>query len=66
MKALKKIMNCLEFLIKKKFLNSAKTDIAQECQEVLEKSLLEESRLEEVPVEEYVVNYRRTTRWQTL
>lgn len=66
MKTLKRIINCLEFLLKKKFFNSTKTNISQECQEVLEKGLLEESRMEEVPVEEYVVNYRSTTRWQTL
>ena len=62
MKTLKRIIICLENYIKKYFFNLSKTDISQECENVLEVNLFDEN----VTSEEYATVYKNTTRWQTL
>jgi hypothetical protein len=68
MKTLKKIINCLENYIKNNFFNLPKTDISQDCEKLFGMDILTENEVEEkpIPVEEYVTNYKSTTRWQTL
>ena len=66
MKTLKKIINCLENYIKKNFFNLSKTDISHNCEEALGINIFDDNKPEEIPVEEYVTNYKSTTRWQTL
>ncbi len=68
MKTIKKMFNSLESYIKKNFFNVSKTDISQDCEKVFGIDILTENEAKEVPipVEEYVNNYKSTTRWQTL
>jgi hypothetical protein len=66
MKKIKLILKCWTNVIKKKIFKSEKTEICQECKEVLniedEITSIEELKL----TEEYAIDYNVTTRWQTL
>ena len=66
MKKVIQMFKCAKQLIKKIFFKYEKSDIYQDCKEVLnfdEKN----SSLEEVnSFNEYLENYKITTRWQTL
>lgn len=66
MKKITFIINCLLNKIKNKFFNSSRTDISHDCEKVFNLvenvSLLEELKCDE----EYLDNYKVTTRWQTL
>ena len=66
MKKIKFILKCWTNVIKKKIFKSEKTEICQECKEVLnieeEITSIEELKL----TEEYAIDYNVTTRWQTL
>ena len=68
MKTLIKMFNCLENYIKKNFFNLSKSDISQDCEKVFGMDSPIEKNTEEfpIPVEEYVSDYKSTTRWQTL
>jgi hypothetical protein len=68
MKTIKKMFICLESYIKKNFFNLSKTDISQDCEKMFGMDILSENEVEEktIPVEEYVSDYKSTTRWQTL
>ena len=68
MKTIKKMFNCLENYIKKNFFNLSKTDISQDCEKMFGRDLHNENDTEEIPipVEEYLTDYKSTTRWQTL
>jgi len=68
MKTIKKMFDCLENYIKKNFFNLPKTDISQDCEKMFGMDILNENKVEEksIPVEEYVNDYKSTTRWQTL
>jgi hypothetical protein len=66
MKKLGSILTCLKSRIKKKFFNESKADLNQECEKLFvtgeNVNSLEGLKL----TEEYIENYRVTTRWQTL
>jgi hypothetical protein len=68
MKTIKKMFRCLKSYIKKNFFNLSKTDFPQDCEKVFGMDILNEKEKVElpIPVEEYVNNYKSTTRWQTL
>lgn len=68
MKTIKKIITCLESYIKKNFFKLSGNDISQDCEKVFGIDILNENEAGEIPipVEEYVNNYKSTTRWQTL
>lgn len=66
MKQIKKMMNCLEILLKKKFFNSQKSDINQECRNAFNLDFNSKKDNSENEVEEYLNNYKSTTRWQTI
>lgn len=66
MKKLKKMLNCLEILLKKKFSNSQKSDINQECRNAFNLDFNSKKDNSENEVEEYLNNYKSTTRWQTI
>lgn len=66
MKKTKKILNCLEISIKKIFFNHQKNDKNQECKNAFNLDFNSKKDSAENEVEEYVNNYKSTTRWQTV
>ena len=66
MKKLESILTCLKSKIKKYFFNGAGADVNQECEKLFNTSENINSQEEIELTEEYVKNYRVTTRWQTL
>lgn len=66
MKKVKRMLNCLENLIKKNFFNSQKNDISQECKNAFSFDFNAKEDRRENEVEEYMSNYKSTTRWQTV
>lgn len=66
MKKVKKMMNCLQNSIKKKIFNCQKSDISQECKNAFNLNFNAEKDSSENEVEEYLNNYKSTTRWQTV
>lgn len=66
MKKVKKLLNCLEISIKNFFFNSAKNDKNQECKNEFKLDFNSPGDSKENEVEEYLNNYKSTTRWQTV
>ena len=66
MKKVVKVLNCVAQLIKKKIFNKEKNDIYHDCKEVLNFDETNSSQDEVKSFNEYVENYKNTTRWQTL
>jgi hypothetical protein len=66
MKKVKKMLNCLEILIKKFFFNYVKNDKNQECKNEFKLNFSSPKDSKENEVEEYLNNYKSTTRWQTI
>ena len=66
MNKVKKVMSCMEIVIKKFFFFNQKNDIYHECDKLLEMSENEEQNDELVKNEEYINSYNVTTRWQTI
>ncbi|MFW5832239.1 MAG: hypothetical protein ACOCVA_08285 [Prolixibacteraceae bacterium] len=65
MKKLQQLLNCACKLIKKKFFNSSGNDFYKECTSMPLPNYWIEREAEE-DTEEYITNYKLTTRWQTL
>lgn len=66
MKRIKKLMNCLGKTLKKFFFNVRKNDIHQGCENVFGLKSNPGEDKNENEVEEYLNNYKSTTRWQTV
>lgn len=66
MKTIQFIINCLATKIKKNIFNSAKNDISHDCNNLFESDKKALSMDELKCAEEYLENYKVTTRWQTL
>lgn len=66
MKRVKMMIQCLKNLIKKKFFNSPKSDINHDCENVFNFDLKKEELNSNEETEEYLNNYKTTTRWQTV
>ncbi|MBN2636639.1 MAG: hypothetical protein JXR61_10245 [Prolixibacteraceae bacterium] len=66
MKKVVRFFKCAMQLIKKKFFKEAKADIYQDCKEVLNFDETNSSQDELNSFNEYLENYKVTTRWQTL
>jgi|GEM_PF-2442647 len=66
MKKVKKMLNCLEISIKKFFFNSIKNDKNQEYKNEFKLDFGSPKDSKENEVEEYLNNYKSTTRWQTI
>ncbi|MEN8116886.1 MAG: hypothetical protein ABFS16_07900 [Bacteroidota bacterium] len=65
MKRVKMYFRCVDALIKKIFFKQQKNDISHECQKLID-SIENIDSSEKKVQEEYLVNYCKTTRWQTL
>ena len=65
MKKLSRILNCIYTIIKKKFSNGSKGDISHNCENMPVIGNLIEDAIN-ADNEEYLENYKTTTRWQTL
>ena len=57
-----RIFSFVKCILKKKFFNSPKNDIYQDCKEAMN-TVVEDNEKE---VDEYLKNYQATTRWQTV
>ena len=66
MKKLEAILTCLTNKIKKKIFIKSKTDINQECEKLFVSGENVNSQEGLKLTEEYIENYRVTTRWQTI
>ena len=66
MKKLGSILTCLKRNIKKKFFIKSKTDLNQECEKLFVTGENVNSQEGLKLTEEYIENYRVTTRWQTI
>lgn len=66
MKKLGSILTCLKRKIKKKFFIKSKTDLNQECEKLFVTGENVNSQEGLKLTEEYIENYRVTTRWQTI
>lgn len=66
MKKVVDILICVALEIKKKFFNKEKSDICHDCIEVLNFNDSAVSQEEINSLNEYIENYKSTTRWQTL
>lgn len=66
MKKVVQVFKCVMQEIKKKIFKSKKTDIYQDCKEVLNFDETNSSKDEVNSFNEYLENYKVTTRWQTL
>lgn len=66
MKKLESILTCLTSKIKKYFFIKSKTDINQECEKLFVSGENVNSQEGLKLTEEYIENYRVTTRWQTI
>ena len=65
MKRVKFMLSCLESIIKKKIFKYQIADFSFECEKILA-NLEETNATKKKMQEEYLLNYRITTRWQTL
>jgi hypothetical protein len=66
MKRIKTMIQCLKTLLKKKFFNSRKSDINHECESVFNFDLNNGDVNSNEEAEDYLNNYKTTTRWQTV
>ena len=66
MKKVIRVIGCVWSLIKKIFSKCSKTDISHDCKEALEFIETPELSSENIDTEEYLDNYKVTTRWQTV
>ncbi len=66
MKTLISFFKCVNFKIKKNFFNWQKNDKYHDCEEVFGLTVNVNSEKENSEVDEYLNNYRTTTRWQTV
>lgn len=66
MKRVKKMIQCLTSLIKKNFFNIEKTDINHNCKNAFSFDLNSGDLNSKKEAEEYLNNYKTTTRWQTV
>jgi hypothetical protein len=66
MKKVRKMMNCLRISIKNFFFNAQKNDKNQECKNAFNLDFSSTKESSENEVEEYLNNYKSTTRWQTV
>jgi hypothetical protein len=66
MKKVTTFLNCLGFVIKKKFFKGLNNDIPHACVDLTE-TANEVNSIEELKLtEDYAIKYNTTTRWQTL
>ena len=66
MKRVKMMIQCLRNLLKKNFFNSQKSDINHDCKSVFSFDLKKGDLNSNEEAEEYLNNYKTTTRWQTV
>lgn len=66
MKTIELFLNCVTNKIKKYFFKEAETDISHECEKLFDFEEKTSSPEEMKYAEEYLDNYKVTTRWQTL
>lgn len=66
MKRVEMMMQCLNALLKKNFFNSQKNDINHNCKNAFSFDLEKGELNINEETEEYVSNYKTTTRWQTV
>jgi hypothetical protein len=66
MKKVKTMLECLKALLKKNFFNNQKTDINHNCKNVFNFDLGKSDFNAKNETEEYLNNYKSTTRWQTV
>jgi len=66
MKRVKMMIQCLRNLIKKNFFNSQKSDINHDCKNAFSFDLKKGDLNSNEEAEEYLNNYKTTTRWQTV
>ncbi len=64
MKQLKKMMHCLETILKKNFFNVKIDDFPHDCELTFGFEKSDANKANEA--EEYMDNYKATTRWQTV
>lgn len=66
MKTINVILQCLESKIKKYFFIKEKGELSQDCKNLFEGDKNTRSAEDVKCAEEYLENYKLTTRWQTL
>lgn len=66
MKKIETMIQCLKSILKKKFFNGQKSDISHDCENVFNFDLNNGDENSDQEAEEYLNNYKTTTRWQTI
>lgn len=66
MKRISTMIQCLKSLLKKKFFNSVNDDINHNCKNAFSFEINTSDLNSKEETEEYLNNYKTTTRWQTV